>query len=311
VYGLAGNASSGNNWGVAGIMGGSNNGAGVYGADRFQGSVVTIPGNYAGYFVGMIRTTNNNAEKPTAGSWTGYSDIRLKQDTAAFTDGLTVLRQINPVTYRFNGLGGLSKEETHIGVIAQQVQQVAPYCIGKGKLIVNQSEAGKFEEVEALPADAKGEAKSIVTALTYNYDGLIYVLINSVKQLDAAVAKLGEKSNPDEYVKIQDRMNRLESLLSNADLKNNTTGATINQLFQNKPNPFNKETIIEYNVTQEGTASIIIFDMNGKLLKTIPVKIPGKGSVVISANDLSPGMYYYTLLVNDREVDTKKMILTE
>jgi hypothetical protein len=51
--------------------------------------------------------------------------------------------------------------------------------------------------------------------------------------------------------------------------------------------------------------------MNGKLLKTIPIKIPGKGSVIITSNGLPAGMYYYTLVVNDNEVDTKKMILTQ
>jgi hypothetical protein len=79
---------------------------------------------------------------------------------------------------------------------------------------------------------------------------------------------------------------------------------------QNKPNPFNKQTVIDYNVVEEGSASILVFDMNGKLLKTIPVKIPGKGSITINANDFNPGMYYYSLIVNDKEVDTKKMILT-
>lgn len=80
---------------------------------------------------------------------------------------------------------------------------------------------------------------------------------------------------------------------------------------QNRPNPFNKETVIEYNIVESGNSSILVFDMNGKLLKTIPVKIPGKGSITISANDFQPGMYYYTLIVNDVEIDTKKMILTQ
>ncbi|HRG01226.1 MAG TPA: T9SS type A sorting domain-containing protein [Bacteroidia bacterium] len=79
----------------------------------------------------------------------------------------------------------------------------------------------------------------------------------------------------------------------------------------NKPNPFNKETIIEYNIVETGTASILVFDMNGKLLKTILVKTPGHGSVTINSADLLPGMYYYSLIVNNMEVDTKKMILTQ
>lgn len=99
--------------------------------------------------------------------------------------------------------------------------------------------------------------------------------------------------------------NRTISPIENNNLE------TTNWLAQNKPNPFNKETVIEYNIVQEGKGSILIFDMNGKLLKTIPVKIPGKGSLTITANDLPAGMYFYTLVVNDNEVDTKKMILTE
>jgi len=51
--------------------------------------------------------------------------------------------------------------------------------------------------------------------------------------------------------------------------------------------------------------------MNGKLLKTILVKTPGHGSVTINSADLLPGMYYYSLIVNNMEVDTKKMILTQ
>jgi hypothetical protein len=35
------------------------------------------------------------------------------------------------------------------------------------------------------------------------------------------------------------------------------------------------------------------------------------GGLQISSGELMPGMYFYTLLVNGEEVDTKKMILTE
>lgn len=108
VYGQASNASTGYNYGVAGILLGSNYGTGIYGSDYTTAGVTTIPNNYAGYFSGKIRTTNDAPEKPTSGSWTGYSDIRLKKDTASFKDGLNVIRKIHPVTYKFNGTGNLS-----------------------------------------------------------------------------------------------------------------------------------------------------------------------------------------------------------
>ncbi len=81
---------------------------------------------------------------------------------------------------------------------------------------------------------------------------------------------------------------------------------------QNNPNPFSNETVIEYFLAEKSSnANILVFDMNGKLLKTIKVNDSGKGLVTISARDLQPGMYYYTLITNGIEVDTKKMILTE
>ncbi len=82
-------------------------------------------------------------------------------------------------------------------------------------------------------------------------------------------------------------------------------------LFQNKPNPFKEKTLIEYEIASENfrKASILIFDMNGTLLKTYPVNQSGKGELPINGNELKAGMYIYSLIVNDREIDSKKMIL--
>jgi hypothetical protein len=330
AYGNAGNSTAGYNYGVAGILLGTLDGAGVYGSDRTTAGTVYVGGNYAGFFSGKIRTTNDFPEKPTAGSWSGYSDARLKKDVTAFKDGLKVLRNINPVTYQFNGMGGLPTGKTYIGVIAQDLQQVAPYCIGNGQLVMKQSEAGPFDAVEPAGTDSSsGEAMSKVTALTYNYDALIYVLINSVKQLDSTInaVKADAVTQPVSTGRgqsLQQQLDELKELVNSCCQNKNAGTAEItkstenlvvapesNWLAQNKPNPFNKETVIEYNVVQAGKASILVFDMNGKLLKTIPVKIPGRGSVTINANDFQAGMYYYSLVVNEQEVDTKRMILTE
>lgn len=177
VYGIAGNCTNMFNYGVYGTITGSNTG-------------------FAGYFDGLVRTTNDNPEKVTSGSWTGYSDERLKENVQPFEDGLDVLRQINPVTYQFNGIGGLDDSSTFIGVIAQDVQQVAPYCVGTSQMIVSQTDAGAFgSDVVMIINDSTPEA--VVNVMNYNYDGLIYVMINSIKQLDSTVAALqAQVENP-------------------------------------------------------------------------------------------------------------------
>ena len=56
---------------------------------------------------------------------------------------------------------------------------------------------------------------------------------------------------------------------------------------------------------------MLIFDMQGKLIKTYNINTSGDGNVEINAGELQPGMYMYSLISNSKEVDTKKMILTE
>ena len=51
--------------------------------------------------------------------------------------------------------------------------------------------------------------------------------------------------------------------------------------------------------------------MNGTLKKTIVLNGKGEVNTTINAKELIAGMYYYTLVIDNTEVDTKKMILTE
>lgn len=42
-----------------------------------------------------------------------------------------------------------------------------------------------------------------------------------------------------------------------------------------------------------------------------PVSQLGNGSIAITASELQPGMYIYTLAVDGQEADSKRMIITE
>lgn len=83
-------------------------------------------------------------------------------------------------------------------------------------------------------------------------------------------------------------------------------------LYQNTPNPFNTITEINYFLPQGfNTANIFVFNLQGDLQQTYNITMPGFGSVQISASQLNPGMYFYSLVVDGLEVETKKMILTQ
>ncbi len=237
-------------------------------------------------------TYNNSGTFYVAGAGWIYSqgnylgsDINIKDDIHTIDSASSKLNQLKGVIYKLkkekqnpNAYGGSAKE--YMGVIAQDVEKVAPQAV---KTVHDGTKAVAYEMLVGLLIEGFKEQSAKVAQLESDLNSCCSKATGSSKSRTSNTSNDGTSSNEDNqsYMK------------------------------QNKPNPFNKETVIEYNIVEEGAASILVFDMNGKLLKTITVKIPGQGSVTINANDFKPGMYYYSLIVNDTEVDTKKMILTE
>jgi hypothetical protein len=83
-------------------------------------------------------------------------------------------------------------------------------------------------------------------------------------------------------------------------------------LYQNAPNPFNQSTTIGYYLPLTvGKAAIYIYNMEGIQIKSIPITDRRNGNVIVNGNELKPGMYIYSLIVDGKEIDTKRMILTQ
>jgi hypothetical protein len=81
-------------------------------------------------------------------------------------------------------------------------------------------------------------------------------------------------------------------------------------LDQNYPNPFNPTTQISYSLNQRNSVSLKVFDIQGRLIRTLvnETKSPGKYSVTFNASDLSSGIYFYRLESNG-QIITKKLTL--
>jgi len=85
-----------------------------------------------------------------------------------------------------------------------------------------------------------------------------------------------------------------------------------NELYQNNPNPFGKETSISYNIANmQQNAFIAIYDLNGKELYKYAITEKGKGSIMIGSEKLQPGIYLYSLVVDGKETDTKRMVVSK
>ncbi|MGB0367792.1 MAG: tail fiber domain-containing protein [Flavobacteriales bacterium] len=110
-------------------------------------------------------SVNGTANKPGGGSWTAFSDRRLKQNITPYTDGLEQLLSINPVKYQYNELAKTDTKKEHIGVIAQELKEVAPYMVGSFKM-----EGKEYYDVDN--------------------SAMMYMLINSVKEQNELIQQL-------------------------------------------------------------------------------------------------------------------------
>jgi hypothetical protein len=127
------------------------------------GIYVNSPASSGNYWaLGVIGQCINSS-----GSWSQISDLALKSDVEPYKDSLAQVLQINPIRYRFKEESGLGAGQ-YVGVAAQDLQKIAPYMVGTGK----------------LKPDSKEEY------LTIDNGAMTYMLINAVKDLNAEIEAL-------------------------------------------------------------------------------------------------------------------------
>ncbi len=131
-------------------------------------------------------SVNGDASKTGGGAWLAFSDKRLKTDINEFKDGLDVLMQINPVTYKYNGLGGISDTESEfVGVIAQEIQEVAPYTVSTVNKKLNDNDAEN------------------TNLLMYDANALTYILINAVQEQQKRIEELEAENAELQLLKLE------------------------------------------------------------------------------------------------------------
>ena len=88
-------------------------------------------------------------------------------------------------------------------------------------------------------------------------------------------------------------------------------------LEQNVPNPFNPTTTISFTLPEKARANLSIFNVEGKLVKTLVDDVMGEGLKEVTWDGfdsrgipVSSGVYFYRLKAG-KEVLTKKMVVLE
>jgi hypothetical protein len=234
----------------------------------------------------------------SAGSYLGIiasSDAKLKTNIRELSSMTERISKLRPVVYDFvrDGSGrDVSKDVTYqnrVGFIAQEVGELFP------DLVV-----------------AVGDEKDMV--LSIDYAGLIPYLTKTIQEQTIAIREQREMIE-----KLQQQISFAATF--DIDMPNNAPSKTTqqanveesNSLFQNVPNPFNSVTTVNYRLGDNvKNAKICIYNLTGKQLQchNLPVT-SGENAVEVRASSLQSGMYLYSLIVDGRLIDTKRMILTE
>ena len=82
------------------------------------------------------------------------------------------------------------------------------------------------------------------------------------------------------------------------------------ELSQNYPNPFNPSTTITYSLRNAGNVSLIVYNLQGQVVKELvnEYKKPGFYSISFNGDQLASGIYYYKL-ISEGYQEIKKMML--
>lgn len=273
-------------------------------------------GGTANTVIGRYNVSEGNKFSFNCDVWSSgvklTSDARFKTNVKKIENSLDLLKKLNGVRYnllpkepvKFSESNGQKSASANTGTPSEKEQKdMAAFKTLEKKL--NETEplrigfiAQELQKVfpELVEADTKG-------FLAVDYIGIIPVLVEAIKEQQIIIDTQDEKMKA-----LENRLKTVEnSTTSINDLKDNSSTL----LEQNSPNPFSQSTQIRYTIPANATGgSVLIFDMQGKLIKTYSISETGSGSLTINASELTPGMYIYSLVIDDIEVATKRMILT-
>ncbi len=206
--GVWGASTGSSSYGVYGSNSGTL-GVGVYGIST--SSVGVWGGNLSGTAFAMESQGGLGAYKNVGGNtWATPSDERLKKDIRPFTDGLDVILKIEPKRYYYNGLAKTNPLQEEFGIIAQDMQKIAPYTVSKHMLDMNKSGEEAAPKMEEM--------------LVYNSGALTYVTINAIKEQQAMIESQSSIINllkieldvQNEKIKaLEQALNEIKSLMKN------------------------------------------------------------------------------------------------
>lgn len=175
-----------------------------------------------------------------------------------------------------------------------------------------------LELVDVVAGDLNMTAENVAVldknTVTVSYGSTV---AETASDLFTIVVKANTAGNVSDMINVTSGVTKAEAYVGDnmevVQVALSSRGAAEYDLFQNEPNPFKDQTVIGFNMAEEGFASITVFDVAGRVLTQITGEYnKGANTVALNRNDLGgvSGVLYYKLEAADYTA-TKKMILID
>lgn len=175
--------------------------------------------------------------------------------------------------------------------------------LNNGNVGINTIEpTAKLHTVGTVKMQSLNTGSSFI--LTNDAAGNVLKSSTSLTDLNATIASL------------LDRLATAETEIAALKKKVGVNAPIIQQktaLFQNEPNPATEITKIKFYLAElSQKVNVFITDINGRMVQQFELNdVSDNQEIVVNANELQAGMYFYTLFINGKETDTKKMFITK
>ncbi|MEO8713166.1 MAG: tail fiber domain-containing protein, partial [Parafilimonas sp.] len=280
----------------------------------------TALGNGSRITTSHLVTIGNTAIQAIRGQvdFTTISDGRFKKNIKENVPGLQFINKLKPVTYNLDVTGvsrflkednknnALNEEQNYRQSSMQKEREKKEKILYTGFVAQDVEKVAKELNYDFSGVDA---AKNENDLYGLRYGAFVVPLVKAVQELSK------ENDAKDEVIiDLKKRLEKLEAFVTEQSSTFNTKQQTLNissaSLEQNTPNPFGNSTVINYTLPQKFIAAqIIITDQHGKVMQQANLKAPGKGNINVNVQTLSSGVYNYSLFVDSKLIETKKMVL--
>ncbi|WP_084680375.1 T9SS type A sorting domain-containing protein [Chryseobacterium luteum] len=148
-------------------------------------------------------------------------------------------------------------------------------------------------------------------ALVVDASGNVMVSNTALNKMGAASEEKIQQM--EERIKnLENTVEELKQMLLNKGTSSVTSSSDGARLSQNVPNPTKNGTSISYYLPKNAqTASIEIYNISGQLVKSLPLRERGSGTITLSGSELQSGTYVYKMTTDGKVTDSKKMLIQD